>query len=79
MTQNNKEFESNVTERIAEIAISLAWRNSNFVCSECLRTMKNLIEILGYLDTVTAAEVITEIAEILDNKPIDDLIDECIV
>lgn len=63
---SDEEFTINVTEQIAKILISIAWSNSNFVCSECLKTIEKLEEVLDCLDGAVADEVMAEVKDILE-------------
>lgn len=61
-----EEFESNVTEVIADRLICIAHGNSDFVCSDCLRTIRCLSDVLQILDSEFAKPVIEEVNEILE-------------
>ena len=62
------EFKENVVEEIANICISIAWNNDEFVCTECLRTLEKLKMILGCLDDEVYKETVEEVNGILNKE-----------
>lgn len=57
-----------VAEPLSEIMISIANGNSDFVCSDCLRTIDVLKDVLRVLNSDFAKPVIEEVNEILGDR-----------
>lgn len=60
------EFQNNIIEQIADRLICLAHGNADFKCSDCLRTIEVLKDVLRVLDSEFAKPVIEEVNEILE-------------
>lgn len=61
-----EETHQHVTRELANAIISIAHANSDFVCTECLRTLERLKSVLGCLDGEVAAETIAEVNAIME-------------
>lgn len=60
------EIRLNIIEPLANTIISIAHANSDFVCTECLRTLERLEDVLGCLDDEVASETVAEADDILN-------------
>lgn len=60
-----EEIRENIIEPIADLMISLAHANSDFICTECLSTLDKLESILWCLDSEVGKDTITEVNEIM--------------
>lgn len=61
-----EEFQNNIIEPIADRLICLAYGNADFKCSDCIRTIEVLKDVLCVLDSEFAKPVIEEVNEILE-------------
>lgn len=63
-----EEFKDNVIEALANTCIDIAWDNSNFICEQCLNTLRQIISVLGILDDQVCQEVRKEVNQILERN-----------
>lgn len=63
-----EEFKDNVIETLANTCIDIAWDNSNFICEQCLNTLRQIISVLGALDDQVCQEVRQEVNQILERN-----------
>lgn len=63
-----EEFKDNVIETLANTCIDIAWDNSNFICEQCLNTLRQIISVLGILDDQVSQEVRKEVNQILERN-----------
>ena len=63
-----EEFKDNVIETLANTCIDIAWDNSNFICEQCLNTLRQIISVLGVLDDQVCQEVRQEANQILERN-----------
>lgn len=63
---SSEEFQNNIIEPIADRLIYLAHGNADFKCSDCIRTIEVLKDILCALDNEFAKPVIEEVNGILE-------------
>ena len=63
-----EEFKDNVIETLANTCIDIAWDNSNFICEQCLNTLRQIISVLGVLDDQVCQEVRQEVNRILERN-----------
>lgn len=61
-----EEVRLNIIEPLADAVICIAHANSDFICTECLRTLEQLKNVLGCLDGEVAAETIAEANSIME-------------
>lgn len=62
------EFRSNITEPLADMCIDIAWDNSNFICEQCLNTLRQIISVLGVLDDKVCEATRQEVNQILERE-----------
>ena len=65
---SHEEFKDNVIEALANTCIDIAWDNSNFICEQCLNTLRQIISVLGVLDDQVCQEVRQEVNRILERN-----------
>ena len=63
-----EEFKDDVIEALANTCIDTAWDNSNFICAQCLNTLRQIISVLGVLDDQVCQEVRQEVNQILERN-----------
>lgn len=63
-----EEFKDNVIETLSNACIDIAWDNSNFICEQCLNTLRQIISVLGVLDDQVCQEVRQEVNRILERN-----------
>ena len=63
-----EEFKDNVIETLSNVCIDIAWDNSNFICEQCLNTLRQIISVLGVLDDQVCQEVRQEVNRILERN-----------
>ena len=63
-----EEFKDNVIETLANTCIDIAWDNSNFICEQCLNTLRQIISVLGVLDDQVCQEIRQEVNKILERN-----------
>ncbi len=61
-----EEFNDNVIETLADTCVDIAWANSNFICQQCLSTLRQIISVLGVLDGEICEATRQEVNEILE-------------
>ena len=63
-----EEFKDNIIETLANACVDIAWDNSNFICEQCLNTLRQIISVLGVLDDQVCQEVRQEVNRILERN-----------
>ena len=63
-----EEFNDNVTETLANACIDIAWDNTNFICEHCLNTLRQIISVLGVLDSKVCEATRQEVNQILERE-----------
>lgn len=60
------EFDENITEVLADACIDIAHENSDFICEQCLYTLRRILSVLAVLDGKVCQETRQEVNEILE-------------